>query len=49
MLTTQGLNSGSYYYSIRSLFQQNYSNYKVVIIENKPSLGIEANIRGLIK
>jgi hypothetical protein len=49
LLTKKGLNSGNYYYAIRSLFQQKYSNYKAVIIDNTPSLGLQANILGLLK
>jgi len=49
LLTKKGLNNGNYYYAIRSLFQQKYSNYKAVIIDNTPALGLQANIVDLIK
>jgi len=49
LLTRKGLISESYYYAIRTLFQQNYSKYKVVIIDNTPELGLQANVIGLLK
>jgi hypothetical protein len=42
LLTAEGLNTGSYYYALKSLFQQNYNNFKVVIVDNTPALGLEA-------
>ena len=42
LLSAEGLNTGSYYYALKSLFQQNYNNFKVVIVDNTPALGLEA-------
>ena len=48
LLSPSGLNPGNYYYAIRSLFQQKYSNIKVVVVDNTPELGVQAEVLGLI-
>ena len=42
LLSAEGLNTGSYYYALKSLFQQNYNNFKVVVVDNTPAFGLEA-------
>jgi hypothetical protein len=49
LLSPNGLNTGNYYYAIRGLFQQRYSNYKVVIVDNTPELGLAAEVLGLVR
>lgn len=49
VLSSEGLNSGNYYYSLRGLFQQRYTKFKAVIIDNTPDLGLQAEVLGLIK
>jgi hypothetical protein len=31
------------------LFQQKYSNFKVVVVDNSPELGLQASVLGLLK
>jgi hypothetical protein len=36
LLSVGGLNSGNYYYALRSLFQQRYTKFRVVVVDNTP-------------
>lgn len=49
LLSEGGLNTGNYYYAIRALFQQRYTKMKVVVVDNTPKLGLQAEVLGLIK
>ena len=49
LLSAVGLNSGNYYYAIKGLFQQKYDHLKVVVIDNTPELGLEAEVLGLLR
>jgi hypothetical protein len=36
LLSAGGLNSGNYYYALRSVFQQRYTKFRVVVVDNTP-------------
>jgi hypothetical protein len=46
-LTRMGLQSGNYYYALKSLFQQEYKNFKVIVI-NSPEMHMLEDVNRLI-
>ena len=49
LLSADGLSTEKYYYALRGLFQQKYANFKAVVIDNTPQLGVQAEVLGLLK
>ena len=47
-LTREGLQSGGYYLALKSIFQQEYNNYKVIVIDN-PEMRMLQDVEKLLR
>lgn len=47
-LTREGLQSGGYYLALKSIFQQEYNNFKVVVIDN-PEMSMLEDVEKLLR
>lgn len=48
LLTKKGMQNGDYFYALKSIYQQKYGNFEVIVIDNTPEMGMQQDIVDLL-